>query len=117
MKFFHSTVSPLVAGATIFASVAHCMPACRAAASAGVSNITITSSKIQRSFLLWVSPSYKPNNQASVILSFHGAARNASDQLELDGFTTAHGNPASIVVYPQGLDVSDGSFILCQFWS
>jgi poly(3-hydroxybutyrate) depolymerase len=102
MKFLASIVFPLATGAATLASVFD-----RDGASSSTSNIVITSNNQERSFLLWVSAEYNPESPASVLLSFHGGDRNATDQLQLDGFTTADdANATPIVVYPQGLNVS-----------
>lgn len=101
MKLPSSLLLPLAAGAATLGTSCQ-----NKASSSGASNVTITSNKVERSFLFWVSPTYSSKNPASVILSFHGGNKNATDQLLLDGFTTADGNPASIVVYPQGINVS-----------
>ncbi|KAM3482976.1 hypothetical protein MY8738_003660 [Beauveria namnaoensis] len=96
-------VFSLAAGAaTTLASSVACA---RDGASSSTSNIVITSDNQQRSFLLWVSAEYNPNSPAAVLLSFHGGGTNATDQLQLDGFTTADDvNAIPIVVYPQGLN-------------
>ncbi|OAA75123.1 carbohydrate esterase family 1 protein [Akanthomyces lecanii RCEF 1005] len=99
MKLLTGIVFPLAAAAAAtLASVR------QDGASSSASNITITSNKVERSFLLWVSPKYNSKNPATVILSYHGGNKNANDQLELDGFTKANANAASIVVYPQGIN-------------
>ncbi|OAA60043.1 carbohydrate esterase family 1 protein [Cordyceps fumosorosea ARSEF 2679] len=100
MKLLTGMIFLLATGAAALASVGSCAAVRRD----GASNITITSNKVTRSFLLWVSPTYSSKTPASVILSFHGGSRDAKDQLELDGFTTASANAASIVAYPQGID-------------
>lgn len=105
MKLLTGIVFPLAAAAAAtLASVR------QDGASSSASNITITSNKVERSFLLWVSPKYNSKNPATVILSYHGGNKNANDQLELDGFTKANANAASIVVYPQGINVSCPEF-------
>lgn len=106
MKFLSSIILPLATAAATVASVGSCASDRQDRASRGASNITITSDKQERSFLLWVSATYSSKTPSSVILSYHGGNKSAKDQLELDGFTTADANAASIVVYPQGINVS-----------
>ncbi|KAM3513224.1 hypothetical protein MY11210_003090 [Beauveria gryllotalpidicola] len=98
MKFLASILFLLATGAAMLASVD------RDGASPSTSNIVITSNNQDRSFLLWMSAEYDPKSPASVLLSFHGGGRNATDQLQLDGFTTAGANATPIVAYPQGLN-------------
>ncbi|XWW94140.1 hypothetical protein V2A60_002082 [Cordyceps javanica] len=104
MQFLTGFVFSLTASAATLVSTGSCASIPQDGASSKVSNITITSNKINRSFLLWVSPTYSSESPASVILSYHGGNKNAQDQLELDGFTTADTNAVSIVVYPQGVN-------------
>ncbi|KAM3440338.1 hypothetical protein NHJ13734_003356 [Beauveria thailandica] len=95
-------VFSLATGAATLASSVACA---QEGASSSTSNIVITSDNRQRSFLLWVSAEYNPDSPAAVLLSFHGGDRNATDQLQLDGFTTADdANATPIVVYPQGIN-------------
>ena len=103
MKLWPGIVFPLADAAATLASV------CQDGTSSSASNITITSNKVERSFLLWVSPKYNTKNPAAVILSYHGGDKDANDQLKLDGFTKANANAAPIVVYPQGINVSHQS--------
>lgn len=110
MKLLNAIVFPLAAAAAAMVTATH-----QERASSSASNITITSNKVERSFLLWVSPKYNSKSPAPVILSYHGGTKNAHDQLELDGFTKANANTASIVVYPQGINVScHGLVALCK---
>ncbi|KAM3550532.1 hypothetical protein ARSEF4850_008298 [Beauveria asiatica] len=102
-------VFSLATGAATLASSVACA---QEGASSSTSNIVITSDNRQRSFLLWVSAEYNPNSPAAVLLSFHGGDRNATDQLQLDGFTTADdANATPIVVYPQGLNGVPGDTV------
>lgn len=71
-----------------------------------VNNVTITSGGLQRSFLLWIPPSYQPSQQTAAILSYHGGNDDATDQLQLDKLTDPEFNTESVVVYPQGINVS-----------
>lgn len=71
-----------------------------------VSNVSITSGGYERSYLIYVAPTYNKFLPASVILSYHGGNRNATDQLELDLLTSPEFNTQSFVVYPQGIGVS-----------
>lgn len=101
MKLSNGIIFPLAAAAAATVTATY-----QERASSSASNITITSNKVERSFLLWVSPKYNSKSPATVIVSYHGGTKNAHDQLELDGFTKANANAASIVVYPQGINVS-----------
>lgn len=80
--------------------------ACNSQSSGEVNNITITSGQRQRSFLLWIPSSYQSNKPTAAILSYHGGNDDATDQLELDKLTDPEFNTESIVVYPQGINVS-----------
>lgn len=71
-----------------------------------VSNVSITSGGYQRSYLIYVAPTYNKFVPASVILSYHGGNRNATSQLELDLLTNSEFNTQSFVIYPQGIGVS-----------
>lgn len=68
-------------------------------------NVTISSNGIQRSYLIFVPPTYQPGCPASLILSYHGGNQNAGQQLELDGLTLPYFNNDSFVIYPQGIKV------------
>ena len=70
-----------------------------------VTNVSITSNGLDRSYLIWVPNSYKPGTQSSVILSYHGGTKTAEDQLQLDKLTDPFFKTSSIVVYPQGINV------------
>jgi poly(3-hydroxybutyrate) depolymerase len=71
-----------------------------------VSNVSISSGGFQRSYLLFIPPKYDEFIPTPLILSYHGGVRNAMDQLELDQLTNSEFNTQSIVVYPQGINVS-----------
>jgi hypothetical protein len=60
----------------------------------------------QRWYLLFLPSSYTSSTQQPLIVSYHGGTRNASNQLTLDNFTSPKYNESTIVVYPQGLNVS-----------
>jgi poly(3-hydroxybutyrate) depolymerase len=70
-----------------------------------VTNVTISSSGFQRSYLVFIPPKYNAFIPAPLILSYHGGARTALDQLELDDLTSPEFNTASMVIYPQGINV------------
>ncbi|KAH8705840.1 hypothetical protein BGW36DRAFT_18591 [Talaromyces proteolyticus] len=70
----------------------------------GVSNVTIISGGLNRSYLLFIPPLYKPDTPTGAILSYHGGNRTALDQLQLDELTNSEFNTDLIVVYPQGID-------------
>ncbi|KAF5718668.1 carbohydrate esterase family 1 [Fusarium globosum] len=68
-----------------------------------VSNVSITSSGKERSFLVFIPPGYSKDQPTPAILSYHGGVRDAEDQLHLDQLTSADFNPGSLVIYPQGI--------------
>jgi poly(3-hydroxybutyrate) depolymerase len=69
------------------------------------SNVTIKSSGIPRSYLISLPPAYDCEIPIPVILSFHGANRNASQQQKLSQMSNPQFNDFAIAVYPLGLDV------------
>jgi len=71
-----------------------------------VSNVSISSGGFQRSYLIFIPPKYDEFIPTPLILSYHGGVRNATDQLKLDQLTSSEFNTQSIVVYPQGINVS-----------
>jgi poly(3-hydroxybutyrate) depolymerase len=71
----------------------------------GVYNVSISSSGIERSYLAFIPPAYNVNVPTPLILSYHGGNRNASQQLTLDELTSPEFNMASMVIYPQGINV------------
>lgn len=70
-----------------------------------VSNVSITSSGKERSFLVFIPPGYSKDQPTPAILSYHGGVRDAEDQLHLDQLTSPDFNPGSLVIYPQGIQV------------
>ncbi|MEK8169017.1 hypothetical protein NKH77_01825 [Streptomyces sp. M19] len=64
----------------------------------------ITSGDRARSYLLHLPESYDPGQPLPLVLSFHGHGRTASYQEELTGMSGLD----AVVVYPQGLDGTDG---------
>ncbi|KAJ5611173.1 hypothetical protein N7510_007892 [Penicillium lagena] len=70
----------------------------------GVSNVTITSRGLQRSYLISIPPLYDSETPTPVILSYHGGDRTADDQLQLDQLTNPDFNTRAFVVYPQGIN-------------
>jgi poly(3-hydroxybutyrate) depolymerase len=70
-----------------------------------VSNVSIESNGLNRSYLVSIPPLYKPYTPTGVIFSFHGGDRTATDQLQLDQLTNPEFNTRHIVVYPQGVNV------------
>jgi poly(3-hydroxybutyrate) depolymerase len=70
-----------------------------------VSNVTIPSGGYQRSYLVFIPPTYDADIPTPIILSYHGGLRTAEDQLQLDEFTNPEFNTQSFVVYPQGINV------------
>ncbi|OZJ02474.1 hypothetical protein BZG36_05137 [Bifiguratus adelaidae] len=69
-----------------------------------VYNITITSSGIQRNFLVSVPPCYYTQGAVPLILSFHGGTQTSEQQLQLDQFANPNFNMHTMVAYPQGLN-------------
>lgn len=72
------------------------------------SNVTITSSGLERSYLIFIPLDYSSLAETPVIFSYHGGDRTAEDQLELDQLTSPEFNTNALVVYPQGINVSKG---------
>ncbi|CAK7236096.1 hypothetical protein SCUCBS95973_009490 [Sporothrix curviconia] len=72
----------------------------------GVASVNITSGSLERSFLVFVPPTYKPGHPTQVILSYHGGTKTALQQLQLDNLTSPEFNTQSMVVYPQGINDS-----------
>jgi poly(3-hydroxybutyrate) depolymerase len=70
------------------------------------SNVTITSSGLERSYLIFIPPNYSFHAETPIIFSYHGGDRTAEDQLELDELTSPEFNTHALVVYPQGINVS-----------
>jgi poly(3-hydroxybutyrate) depolymerase len=73
-------------------------------------NVTITSSGIERSYLISIPPKYDCKATTPVIFSFHGANRNASQQQQLSQFSNPEFNDFAITVYPMGINVILSSF-------
>lgn len=69
------------------------------------SNVTIITSGLERSYLVFIPPDYSSHAETPVIFSYHGGDRTAEDQLELDELTSPEFNTHALVVYPQGIDV------------
>lgn len=65
-------------------------------------NVTLN----DRWYLLYFPENYEATNPAPVVLSYHGGNRNASRQQALDLLSTPFFNQDYIVVYPNGVDVS-----------
>lgn len=70
-----------------------------------VSNVTVRSGGVERSYLISIPPSYNAAVLTPAILSYHGGNRDAEDQLKLDELTNPEFNTVSFVIYPQGIDV------------
>jgi poly(3-hydroxybutyrate) depolymerase len=90
-------------GVSAFAGCGKSLPHGQAVGS--VTNVTISSGGFQRSYLVFIPPKYNAFIPTSLILSYHGGVRTALDQLELDDLTSPVFNTASMVVYPQGINV------------
>lgn len=104
MQRFSMVVSLLLGLAAL--SAATCGHALRPVHSIGrVSNVSIESGGLLRSYLVSIPPLYNPHTPAGVIFSFHGGERTARDQLQLDQLTNPKFNDKYIVVYPQGVNV------------
>jgi poly(3-hydroxybutyrate) depolymerase len=80
-----------------------------------VTNVTISSSGAQRTYLIFVPPTYNRYIPTPLILSYHGGVRNALDQLKLDQLTSPEFNTVSMVVYPQGINVRTSNQLLSAF--
>jgi len=70
-------------------------------------NISISSDGLDRSYLIHVPRNYDINTPVPLILSYHGRAKNASEQELLSQFSDSSYNPNAIAVYPQGVAVSN----------
>lgn len=70
-------------------------------------NISIFSGGLNRSYLIHVPRNYDINTPVPLILSYHGRAKNASEQELLSQFSNSSYNPNAIAVYPQGVAVSN----------
>lgn len=85
---------------------------CGKALSAGIkqgstgssNNITITSSGIERTFLLHVPQVYTPTNAHGLIFSFHGRSQTGAEQERLSQFSNYDFNPNMLAVYPNGVN-------------
>ncbi|KAE9376221.1 carbohydrate esterase family 1 protein [Stipitochalara longipes BDJ] len=67
-------------------------------------NVSISSGGFQRSYLVFIPPTYNSFIPTPLILSYHGGVRTALDQLQLDQLTSPEFNTVSMVVYPQGIN-------------
>lgn len=65
-------------------------------------NVTIDN----RWYLLYFPVNYNPATPAPLILSYHGGNRNASEQQKLDMLSTTYFNEDYVIVYPNGINVS-----------
>lgn len=63
-----------------------------------------------RNYLLYVPIRYNSEEPAPLILSFHGAARDAEHQERLDQFNTTFFNKDYLVAYPNSVHVCDPIF-------
>lgn len=70
-----------------------------------VTNVSIASDGLQRSYLVSIPPKYNLFIPTPLILSYHGGNRDALSQLQLDQLTNPEFNTVSMVVYPQGIAV------------
>lgn len=84
---------------------ASCKPLPQGQSIGKTSNVTIESSGIPRSYLISIPPAYDCETPIPVILSFHGANRNASQQQKLSQMSNPEFNNFAFAIYPLGLDV------------
>lgn len=70
-----------------------------------VTNVTIQTT-ISRWALFSIPPNYNINTKTQAIISFHGATKDATEQLGLDGLTDTSVNTDKIIVYPNSIGVS-----------
>ena len=82
------------------------MPLPAGEAAGNTYNHTIVSDGVTRSYLVFIPPTYSIWEPHPLIMSYHGGLNTAEDQLKLDLFTSPYINNDSMVVYPQGIDVS-----------
>lgn len=66
-------------------------------------NGKITSSGEQRKYLLYVPPSYNPENPTPLVISLHGFAQWPANQMETSRWNTLADEHGFIVVYPSGV--------------
>jgi poly(3-hydroxybutyrate) depolymerase len=84
-----------------------------------VTNLTIISGGIERSYLLFIPPKHNitSENYVPLIISYHGGTKTSLDQLQLDQFTNPEFNEEAIVAYPQGINVKlyckASNFLVC----
>jgi poly(3-hydroxybutyrate) depolymerase len=64
----------------------------------------ITSSNVDRTFLLHLPSNYDANTAVPVIFSFHGHNEDAATQEKHSKFSDEDVNPNAIAVYPQGIN-------------
>ena len=65
-------------------------------------NDTITHDGLQRSYILYVPPSYSPGNPAPLVINFHGYTRNATEQMLYGDFRMIADTAGFLLVHPMG---------------
>jgi len=79
-----------------------CQPLPEGQAIGKTSSVTLRSGGVDRSYLVTIPFLYDCEKPNPVILSYHGAARDASQQMELSQMSNPLFNNFAIAVYPQG---------------
>lgn len=67
-----------------------------------------------REYRVWLPANYDSSKATPLILSYHGANRDISHQVDLDKLTDPFFNKDHIVVYLQGLEVSHRNMPIAQ---
>lgn len=98
----------LVVGMLVPVSPAHadsasCSPA-KAAMQSGNSIRKITSGGQERSYVMHIPATYDPAKSTSLVISFHGFASNAAEQVVLTKWNEVSDKENFVVVYPQALE-------------
>ena len=102
----HKTQGYLTSRSPVVAAFVGCGKALPSGQAIGTTkNVSISSGGFQRSYLVFIPPTYNSFIPTPLILSYHGGVRTALDQLQLDQLTSPEFNTVSIVVYPQGINV------------
>jgi len=81
-----------------------CKPLPEGQAIGKTTNVTIESGGVERWYLVTIPFLYDCEKTNPVILSYHGGARDASQQLELSQMSNPQFNNFALAVYPQGVD-------------
>lgn len=110
MNSIRSVVKALCFSLMVNEATAKCSKPLPAGQEVGMTNsVNIRSGGIDRSYLVTFPVSFDCGKPTPVILSYHGAQQEAAQQLELSQLSNPFFNDFAIVVYPQGIEVSETS--------